>query len=242
MTALWVHELADRFWADAGGAPNRFPREPSEAITWALPIHVESLPRLSIAAVNAWLAARAVDLRLSLPDRPLRACVLVHGDGLLFVDGADDEAEQRFSLAHEVAHYLVEYALPRGRACERLGPSILPVLAGQRRPSRDERIGALLAGVQLAVRLHLMERTPDGHPAGREVSAAERRADELAFELLAPIDAVRARLGAGATREGVERLLGWTFGLPAAPAGVYARHLAPEPPTGSLFRRLFSTA
>jgi hypothetical protein len=250
MTPLWVHEIADHFWADAGGPPldplratQAFPRELSDAITWSLPIHVESLSSLSIAAVDAWLAARAVDLRLNLPDRPLRACVLVHdGDGLLFVDAADDPAEQRFSLAHEVAHYLVEYALPRGRARERLGPSVLPVLDGHRSPSRDERIGAILAGVRLSVCLHLMERTPDGHPPGREVTAAERRADDLAFELLAPVDAVRARLGPGAGRQAIESFLRWTFGLPPIPASTYARQLAPEPPSGSLFRRLFSMA
>src|SRR5688572_14888218 len=110
-----------------------------------------------------------------MSDRALRACVLVHdGSGLLFVDSEDPEDEQRFSLAHEIAHYLVECAIPRERARERLGPAVLPVLDGRRAPSREERIGALLAGVQLGVRLHLMERTPDGHPPGRDVSAAER--------------------------------------------------------------------
>jgi hypothetical protein len=48
--------------------------------------------------VNGWLAARRVELRLTEPDRPLRACILVHeGNGLLFVDAADDADERRFS-------------------------------------------------------------------------------------------------------------------------------------------------
>ena len=243
MTALWVHETAGRFWSDAGGAPRRFPRDLGPAIDWALPIAVVELPGLRVAAVDDWLAARDMEVRLRIPDRPLRACVLVHeGNGLLFVDGDDAADERRFSLAHEVAHYLVEYAIPRERARERLGLGVLAVLDGRRAPSREERIGAVLAGVRLGVSLHLMERTPDGHPAGREVSAAERRADELAFELLAPVDAVRARLPAGARRGVVGAMLRDAFGLPPAPADLYARELAPDPPVGSLFRRLFSAS
>ncbi len=241
MTALWVHEAAERFWSEAGGPPDAFPRDLRDAIGWALPIALVELPGLGVAAVDAWLAAREIGVPIGLPDRALRACVLVHnGNGLLFVDGDDGEDERRFSLAHELAHYLVEHAIPRERARERLGPDLLRVLDGHRTPSREERVGAILAGVTLEVRLHLMERTPDGHLPGRDVSAAERHADELALELLAPIDAVRAKLAAGAPRRLVEAALCVSFGLPPAPAGAYARRLAPSPPEGSLFRRLFS--
>ena len=243
MTALWAHEAAERFWADAGGAPEGLPRDLRDAITWALPIAVIELPGLRIRAVDAWLTAHAIEGGLSLPDRALRACVLVHeGNGLLFVDGEDGEDERRFSLAHEVAHYLVEYAHPRERARDRLGLGVVAALDGRRAPTREERIGALLAGVRLDVRLHLMERTPDGHPVGRDVSTAERLADELALELLAPSDAVRARLTAGVTRSGVAGVLCATFGLPPVPARAYAGQLAPEPSGGSLFRRLFSAS
>ena len=243
MSALWVHEVAERFWADAGGAPAGFPRDVGVAAGWALPVVPVGLPDLSIAAVNAWLAERGIEARLLIPNRPVRACMLVYeGNGVLFIDATDSDEERRFSLAHEVAHYLVEYVVPRDRARARLGDAILPVLNGRRAASREERIGAILAGVPLGVRLHLMERTPDGHLPGSDVSAAERQADDLALELLAPIDVVRARLPAGAPRADVDALLRSGFGLPAAPAAAYARHLAPDPPAGSLFRRLFSVS
>lgn len=242
MTALWIHEAADRFWADAGGEPTALPRDLDEPIVWALPIAVIPLPGLCVAAVDAWLAERRIETRIDVRDRALRACVLVHeGNGLLFVDAEDGEYERRFSLAHEVAHYLVDYAIPRERACRRLGAGVRPVLDGRRAPSTDERIGAILAGVRLDIHLHLMERTPDGHRLGEDVSAAEQRADDLALELLAPLVAVRARVAAGAQRPDVEAVLRGTFGLPAAPAAAYARQLAPEPAAGSLFRRLFSS-
>ncbi len=243
MTALWVHETAAWFWGQAGGAPDAFPRDLEEAASWALPLGVVALPGLRIAAVDRWLAARESGPRLQLPDRALRACVLVHeGNGLLFFDGADEPAERRFSVAHEVAHFLVEHAVPRERARRRLGPAVAEVLDGRRPPSHGEQLAAILAGVRLDVRIHLMERTPDGHAPHRETSRAERLADDLAFELLAPLDEVRARQPAGAGREQIERALRDVFGLPAAPAGLYARRLAPTRPEGTLFRRLFSVS
>ena len=243
MSALWVHEVAARFWSDAGGATSGFPRDVGAAASWALPVVPVALPDLSIAVVNAWLAERGIEARLMLPNRSLRACMLVYeGNGVLFVDADDVEEERRFSLAHEVAHYLVEYVVPRERAQARLGDEILPVLDGHRAASRTEQIAALLGGVTLGLRLHLMERTPDGHMAERDVSVAERRADELAFELLAPFDAVRAAVPDGADRAAVEAVLREVFGLPPVPAGAYARRLAPELPAGSLFRRLCSVS
>jgi hypothetical protein len=241
VTALWIHEIADRFWADVGEAPLAYPRDLVKVVFWALPVRPVELQDLSIARMNAWLADRDSGLCLTIPDRPLRACILVQdGNGVLFVDATDADDERRFSVAHEIAHYLIEYAAPRHRARTRLGKDVLPVLDGRRSASPDERIGALLGGVALAAHLHLMERTPDGHLPGRAVSVAERRADDLAFELLAPFDAVRACQPRGAGRAHIEATLRETFGLPAAPAGVYARRLAPEPPVGSLFRHLFS--
>lgn len=243
MSALWVHEVAERFWTDAGGAPDGFPRDLLDGLCWAVPVTPEALPSLTVAAVNAWLAEQGFELRLAIPNRRLRACILVEeGNGLLFVDADDPDDERRFSVAHEVAHYLVEYDAPRRQARARLGESILPVLDGRRAASWDERIGALLGGVSLASRLHLMERTPDGHLPGWEVSTAERQADALAFELLAPFDAVRACLPNPAARSDVEAVLHQTFGLPPVPATVYASRLAPEPPAGSLFTRLFSVS
>ena len=243
MSALWIHEIAERFRADAGGAPDGFPRDLLDVLGWAVPVTPEELPNLSITSVNAWLAERGSGLRLTIPNRRLRACILVEeGTGILFVDADDEDDERRFSAAHEIAHYLIEYDDRRRQARARLGEGILPVLDGRRAASWDERLGAVLGGVSLASRLHLMERTPDGHLPGREISLAERQADELAFELLAPFDAVRACLPDPADRSVVEAILCQTFGLPSVPSRVYASRLAPEPPAGSLFTRLFSVS
>ncbi len=243
MTALWIHEIVDRFWTNAGDTPSDFPRDLSSVLVWALPVDLVELPGLSIDGINGWLAERQCDLQLSVPNRWLRASILVHdGCGVLFVDAADPVDERRFSVAHEIAHYLVEYDAPRRQAGTRLGTSVLAVLDGRRSATWDERLGAVLSGISLAAIFHLMERTPDGHRPGQQVSRAEQQADDLAFELLAPFEAVRGHLPPGADRATVDATLRQTFGLPAAPAGAYASRLVPEPPSGSLFRRLFSVS
>lgn len=244
MTALWVVEAAERFWAAAGGAPPDWPRDPRRAVALALPLAVVDLPRLRVTTMAAWLARRGVALPIAERDRSVRACLLVReGAGLIFLDGADPEDERCFSLAHEVAHFLVEYVLPRERAARRLGTEILPVLDGRRAPSPVERIDALLAGAVLDTRLHLLDRTPDGRLPGAAVSAAEGRADALAIELLAPIAAVRPRLTGGRPPAEPESILRDTFGLPAAIARAYARRLGPDPARAgsarSLVRSLF---
>lgn len=229
MTAQWVLETAERFWTAAGGAPDGFPRDLRRAVALALPLAVVDLPRLRVAGVDAWLEERGVALPVAVGDRALRACLLAYaGAGVLFLDGADPDDERRFSLAHEVAHFLVEYQLPRQEAVARLGSGVLAVLDGQRAAAPRERVDAMLAGTPLRTFLHLMERTSDGHAASRHASEAERRADALALELLAPLDAVRACLPAAATASDVEPVLREVFGVPAALARAYARQVAPD--------------
>jgi hypothetical protein len=87
-----------------------------------------------------------------------------------------------------------------------------------------------------------MDRTPDGHPATLRADAAERQADRLALELLAPSDAVETALAAlpPATRDQrAAALLAETFGLPPAVAQAYAATFAaPAAPASGFLRRL----
>ena len=240
MTPLWAVQAAERFWAAAGGPPPNWPRDLRRAVALALPLAVIDLPRLRVTTMAAWLAQRGIALPITERDRSVRACLLVRaGAGLIFLEGADPEDERRFSLAHEVAHFLVEYVLPRARATDRLGPEILSVLDGRRALSPAERVDALLAGVPLEIRIHLMDRTPDGRLPELAVSAAERRADALALEMLAPIAEVRSRLTPGLAPPERETILRDTFGLPAAVARAYARQVWPaQRPTSPLIRSL----
>src|SRR5207245_2962940 len=146
--------------------------------------------------------------------------------------------EQCFSLAHELAHFLRDYLQPRRRAAARLGPQVLEVFDGLRPPRPEERLHALLRAVPIGFHTHLMARDAGGVARGAE-AAAERDADRLACELLAPAAAVRAALPAGAGRREAAAVLGAAFGLPAVQAGRYVDLLFPPAPrSDALLRRL----
>jgi hypothetical protein len=237
MTALWVLETAGRFWDAAGGAPADFPRDLGSAVSWATLLSIVSLPRLWTGSITQWLSETRELAPGVTEGRALRAATYASAQGgFIFLDGADPEDERRFSLAHEVAHFIVEYVEPRRRGAARVGPGALIVMEGGRAPSTAERVAAALAGVELLPQLHLIDRTPTGQPRSYAVTRAEQRADELALELLAPVEVVQALRPAS---EGWAPLAAWlrpTFGLPAAVAEEYAHQLAPA--IGSPFAAL----
>lgn len=213
-----------RFWWAVGREPPP-PRDLAPFVPQVLPLAVVYLPQLSVAEVVAWLARRRVVLPSLGPDRPLRGCLVAwRGRGLLLVDGTDSPEERRFTVAHEVAHFLLEHLLPRERAVRYLGHAVQEVLDGFRPPIPEERLEALLMGVPLRPALHRMDR-----PGCPEAFHAECQADALALELLAPARWVRAFLPRGLRfiegEKTVRRVLEGTFGLPLGPARWYARRL-----------------
>ena len=224
---LWVGELAERFW-DHPGEPPPFPRDLRPVLTWRFPFLVRELKRLRVATLRDALEEMGIRCIADEPDRALRACLVAQcGRGIAFVDADDPEDERRFSLAHEVAHFLNDHWHPRQNAIRVLGPAAAEVFDGLRPPTVDERLCSVLRDVPLGFHVHLMARDGDGRFASPEVRASEQNADRLAFELLAPADAVQA-----ADRADAETELRTTFGLPFRQACEYAAVLFPpsEPP------------
>ncbi|GIW04411.1 MAG: hypothetical protein KatS3mg059_1031 [Thermomicrobiales bacterium] len=217
MSDALLSKLADRFWEAAGRVPPE-PRDLGQVASLAIPVAVIYTPALTVERIQIWLAQRGIPYCFDCASRRLRGClVAAGGHGIIFIEGADPDDERRFTLAHEIAHFLVHYQHPRERALRRLGPGILPVLDGLREPTPEERIDAALAGCPLGVHTHLLERSGD---AGALAAGAESEADRLAWELLAPAQELR-RVPAGDR----ERVLQARFGLPRPEAARYARWL-----------------
>ena len=234
---------AESFWRLVG-REEAFPRSLESSVALALPLAVVKLPNLGLAELRGWLSTRGIRVHMRGPDRRLRACLLAKaGRGLLVVEGSDPEDERRVSVAHEVAHFLVDYLHPRQRALQALGEAGREVLDGFRAPTLEERLTGVLRGVEVAVYAHLMERSATGEVNRLEILAAEDRADRVALEMLAPRQIVLDRLEARKIRwredsavETAMNLLTAEFGIPLAVAQGYGRALVLSRRTGRTFR------
>ncbi|MGD0466825.1 MAG: hypothetical protein ABSA54_00470 [Terriglobales bacterium] len=173
------------FW-EAGGQICTFPRDIEAAIAWALPLAILRIPNLWISDVEASFRQRRLPFVAQAEDRPLHGCIFAYaGKGLIIVDGSDATHELRFTIAHEVSHFLLDYHEPRQRAIKKLGVSITTVLDGLRAATTEERVDAILAAVTIGMYSHFMHRDSESG-TGSIVSHSESQANGLAIELLAP--------------------------------------------------------
>lgn len=233
---VWLNSseegVISAFW-DLSGEIEPFPRNLERYVALALPLTIIKLPRLRITDVQDWLARRGAAIGFACRDRQLRGCLVAYrGEGIIFTDGADAQAEIRFTIAHELAHFLVDYIYPRSLALSTFGISVREVLDGLRAPTISERLQAVFASRPLALHIDLMERTSGGDSSS-SVHAIEARADRVGLALLAPPQAVLSGLAHLAKsfaerHEAVTSELCNGYGLPLWLAREYARQLLHE--------------
>jgi hypothetical protein len=189
-----------------------------------LPLAIIEIDSLTVGNLDQWLHRHHLPRLASVTDRPLRGCLVAYaGIGLLFVDRSDDPEQRRQTLAHEVAHFIVDYLLPREQVAQRR-PELLDVLDGEREPTDAERFDALLADLPVGFHTHLLERDVHGGHLSAATTDIEDRAERLALELLAPLHRVLEELSAAAEHD-ISQLLRERFGLPAGAATRYAGHI-----------------
>jgi hypothetical protein len=226
-----IENTAQEFWALAGAAPI-YPCALDMPMLLNLPLAIYAIKHLRVRDVTAWMRSVGIEHCIAGRDRRLHGCLVANrGMGAIFYDAEDTEEEQRFTLAHELAHFLLDYQAPRQRAIAILGETILPVLDGERMPTPTERLHAVLGTVALGTMSHCMERPGEGLP-GSAVLDIEDRANRLALELLAPAALLTERLQLPTIPRGFKarlyfltRLLTGEHGLPANIAAAYARFL-----------------
>jgi hypothetical protein len=178
--------LAREFWAGTG-LSKVFPRKIEQAIALKLPLALVKLPQLNVHVVEKWLERRRVTVPLPSADRDFLGCLVAYrGRGIIFICGADDLEEQRLTVAHEVAHFLVDYVWPRQQVIQALGEHITDVLDGLRTATPAERAAAILSHVHLGAHLHILPRLGADEELDSVVARVEGRANRLALELVAP--------------------------------------------------------
>ena len=236
---MWLEarliRIIDEFWETIPHTPGPFPRDLTNSASLALPVAIRELPALSLSDIRKWLRAYEITHDIEGPDRRLRGCLLAYGGhGFVLVDGSDPHDERRFTIAHELAHFMLDYQEPRRRVIEALGEEIIPVLDSQRLPTRIERLHAILDGVPLGLHVDLMERTSLGEYTSRATLVAEEHADRLALELLAPASDAWATISVlpetngasyGDSLQSAMRTLSQRYGLPKKQAQEYAQWL-----------------
>jgi Zn-dependent peptidase ImmA (M78 family) len=232
MAEPWIRDAAHEFWIAARQSNKPFPRDLESAIAWVLPLALLKVPHLWVRHVQAALAQRLLPFPSDFQDRPLHGCICAYSDrGLIIVDGADPADELRFTLAHELAHFVFDYRRPRARAIERFGIDISSVLDGLREPTANERVDAILSNTPIGFYGHFMHRHNSGGPTPATL-ASETHADAFALELLAPETLVRERLPRGFFKKPFEesvkslnRVLVRHFDLPRHVATQHASRL-----------------
>lgn len=227
---VYIENIAQGFWLLVDGPPN-YPRDMQDAITFTLPLEIHGVAKLRVSNIVVWAQRAAIAHNISGKDRDLHGCLLAQrGIGVIFYDTNDTPDEQRVTLAHELAHFLVDYDAPRKRAIAIFGPAILPVLDGDRSPTIAERLHAALSTTHLGTMCHVMERPDEGIPS-TDVLDIEDRADRLALELLAPASLLQEQMRQSSLHGFRTRLafltqhLLATHGLPERIASSYARYI-----------------
>ncbi len=222
-------EAIDFFW-QACGEVEPFPRSLERSITMALPVALIKLPHLHLRTIENWLHRRKVPFQFNCGDRSVRGCLVAYGgNGFIFVDGTDPADELRFTLAHETAHFIIDYWFPRQKAIQKFGKQICEVFDGIRLPTIRERVHSLLSGTSIGIYTNLMERATEDETMA-QIWQIENQADRIALALLAPPEAVWPRVDVSAPlfhqREiAITTVLREDFGLPLSVARSYGKML-----------------
>ncbi|ATB34436.1 ImmA/IrrE family metallo-endopeptidase [Melittangium boletus] len=223
MRRRWLEDAVKA--SKLGATPStRFPRDLAEEVEIHLPVFLVKIPGLTTHQIRDWLAQRDIQVNAPQEDRAIHGCMVAEKEhGFIFWDSQDTAAVQRFTLAHEVAHFVLDHLLPRMKAVGALGKRICEVLDGEREPNIEEGMSAMFKRIPL-VQVKLMDRDSSGAICVGRVDAAEHRADRLAFELLAPAEQVLPMLKGVSRKEGVAKMA-FRFGLRPEEAESYARIL-----------------
>ena len=232
-----IKQIAKSFWEDAVVTPH-YPIGITlleQAICLSKNLTVVKLSKLTAAKIADWFYQKQVNIELQNDNGRLLYGYLYahHGAGFTFLNGFEPPEEQCFTLAHELAHFILDYEVPRQRAVRTHGESILEVLDGLRPPTIQEQLSGILTGISVKPLSHLLDTPASGGFQRLKIWKVEDRADQLGLEILAPIQSIAGDVRKHQVsrrfddmKEFIEEILAKKYGLPATVIPPYANHLA----------------
>jgi Zn-dependent peptidase ImmA (M78 family) len=229
----YIVSVAKEFWS-VGGLNAEPPYDISGAVSLLFPIDIVQLSELTTGKIDHWFASRKINIQTHVKDRYLHGFVVFYrGSGFMFINGTDDETERRYTIAHEVSHFLLDYKIPRDKIIQKLGNSVEDALDGVREPTSAEMIEGIIKHVSVKPFMHLLEKEGDGSFQNLKIYNSENNADALALELLAPANRVTGETLRGRKKlpyqdfyQKAAEIIGYRYKLPAEIANGYARLLA----------------
>jgi Zn-dependent peptidase ImmA (M78 family) len=175
----WEHSAA-AFWEPI---PEKhcFPRHLEEHLSIYYDASITLLSTLTVKRVHGWLTASGIPNQSPEHDRRLDGCIVAHhGHAFLLIDDALQPDERRMIVAHETAHFWIDYEWPRRRVASRFGQAGVELLDQERALSDADLLMATAAGVRIQTYYHYHAKS------AQQESEVERRANTLACLLIAP--------------------------------------------------------
>lgn len=167
---------------------NHFPRDLEQYLSIYYAASIESLPKLTVQRVQEWLSENGFPSTYSPNDRRLDGCIIAQkGHAILFLDDALPLDERRMIIAHETAHFWLDYELPRRRMKQRYGAAGMQIL-DKERPAHTVEVllaAATSSPIEEFYHYHFKE--------SKHETEIEQRANTLACLLIAPSREVLAR-------------------------------------------------
>lgn len=237
-----IERIAREFWSTVEPA-YRSNFDIVSAVDASLTIDLVAVKQLSLRKIESWLASRTITIEIDVNDRSLHGALLIRGNSvLMFVEDAEDELQQRFTVAHEVSHFLLDYQVPKERAILALGKEIEDVLNGNLPANNTQLALSVIKGINIDPYTFLIEKTGNGSFLNWANFNSENEADYLALELLAPrtkvinetVSSTKRLTYSQFTRNSLELLKG-KYGIPAEIARQYASELANAVTNGPSF-------
>lgn len=167
---------------------NEFPRDLEQHLSLHYEASIESMSDLTVNRVQQWLLTKALASQVTLNDRRLDGCIIAQkGHAILFIDAALALDERRMIIAHETAHFWIDYELPRRRIKQRYGAAGMQILDKERPSHTVEVLMAAATGspIQEFYHYHFKDR--------KRETEVEQQANTLACLLIAPPREVLAR-------------------------------------------------